>query len=136
MLRTSRPYSAITTVVEIAGETETTLVVGTEEDPVDHDDYITAVGSTLLHRNPYGSTHGAIAWAPRVRVTYTAADDEAERIGVLVLLCKLELNYQPGLQGEGAGPFNQQQANNSVWNYKLEREAILSTLDPPEPLFW
>lgn len=79
----SRPPSEITEVVERWGDTETTLSA---------DDYELIANWKRLNRLSTG-TNPTSFWGDRVKVTYTPVDQNDERKGVLVDLCKLEIEY-------------------------------------------
>lgn len=74
-------------------------------------------------------------WVGPVQVEYVAADDEAERQVVQIALVRLFLNHHPGSTSEQIGDWQETFAANSVFNYAIERDAILATLAPTGALF-
>lgn len=69
-----------------------------------------------------------VPWGRRTTVSYVSAASAARYIVTLVKLMKADLNYQPGLSGQGAGPWQESyQAN-----HQAERQAILEELRAPE----
>ena len=64
-------------------------------------------------------------------VVYTPTDDSAVRRTVLVQLCQLELNVQPGMAAQGAGPWSE-----TYGAYLRQRNELLRAIrsaDPPVP---
>ena len=114
----ARPASAITSIEELVGTTETTLAA---------DDYLLYPGAMLLERLQYG-TNPHSRWQGRVTTIYTAVDDAALRKAVQADLCQLDLNYKPGLAEETIGEWTERYANNSAWNIESERQTILARL--------
>lgn len=113
-----RRASEITGIVETDGTTDTTLA---------DDDYRLRADGVSLRRLTTG-TNVRTYWGGPVEVTYTPADDTADRKRVQSELVQLMLNYQPGRTEETVGAWAVKLASNSVWNSSLEREAILASL--------
>ena len=67
-------------------------------------------------------------WGEWTRVTYTPIDDSAVRRTVLVQLCQLELNVQPGMASQGAGPWSE-----SYGKYLRQRNELLRAIRPADP---
>lgn len=67
-------------------------------------------------------------WGERTVVTYTPADDSAIRRTVLVQLVQLELNVQPGMASQGAGPWSE-----SYGKYLRQRNELLRAIRPADP---
>jgi hypothetical protein len=65
-------------------------------------------------------------WADRVAVTYTPEHDAATRMAVQVGLIQLDLNYQPGMEQNTAGNWNEMFVN----DYEAERQRVLARLMP------
>lgn len=107
----SAPLS-VTTVTDILGTTETEL---------DADEYRIR-GGTLEKVTGY--------WGNRTVVEYVPEAEAAERIAVLVLLMKCDLNYEPGIFSQSGGGAFEQYGQNHL----AERARILDRLGP-EPLF-
>lgn len=113
-----RRASSIDTVVETISGTDTTLA---------EDDFRIRGDGVSVRRLPAG-TNDRLYWGDTISVTYTPADDEADRKRVQMELMKLDLSYEPGMTAEQIGSWLEQRANNSTWNAMLEREAILDSL--------
>ena len=109
---TTRPISAITSVIETVGTTDTTLAT---------DDYVQRHG-TQLERLDTG-TNARQRWGDRVKVTYTPVDTKNRRIMVFIRLIKLSIEYS-GLDSSKDGDFS-----SKTLTYDQEREKILSALD-------
>jgi hypothetical protein len=107
----SRPAASVVTVRELAGSDWTELTV---------DDDYTVNGGVLTRVDQ--------RWGRDVEVTYTPANDAAMRMSIQIQLVQLALNYEPHLVSEGGGSFSEQFAQNSVYNYELEKAAILAPL--------
>lgn len=119
LLRLSRPASAIVSVKERG------IVLGA-------DDY--RLTGQLLARTTDGS-HPARSWRNAIEVTYTPDVDEADRDRVAIALVQLDLNHQPGLTQREIGDWAETFASNSVFNYRIERDAILATLESRVGIF-
>jgi hypothetical protein len=65
-------------------------------------------------------------WGSRVAVTYTPADDDATRKAVQIALVQLDLNYEPGMEQQTAGNWNEM----FVGDYEAERRKVLARLAP------
>ena len=61
-------------------------------------------------------------------MTYTPFDDSAVRRTVLVQLCQLELNVQPGMAAQGAGPWSE-----TYGKYLRQRNELLRAIRPADP---
>jgi hypothetical protein len=61
-------------------------------------------------------------------VVYTPTDDSATRRAVLVQLCQLELNVQPGMASQGAGGWSE-----SYRTYLRQRDELLRAIRPADP---
>ncbi len=114
----ARPVDTVTSVTETLLNDSRTLATN---------DY--RIRGYLLERLITG-TNGRFRWWGDVTVVYTPIDDTALRDMVTIDLCKLALDYHPGLTAETIGSYSVQYGSNSVWNNAKEREAILSVLDP------
>jgi hypothetical protein len=110
----ARPIGTITSVTEHSGGVATML---------DATDY--RASGYVLSRLPNG-THPQWAWAHRVTVVYTPADDTSERERVQVELVKLDLSWAPGLVQQQIGTWSESYA--LPGSYEAERAAILATL--------
>lgn len=119
----SRPASAITTVVERYGSTDTTLAA---------DDYRLRGGGYVLERILYG-TNPRSTWRQLVTVTYTPVDDADLRVAVQLALVRLLINQNPGVTQEQIGAWLEQRTQSSVWNFGTEWDTILGQL-APEPM--
>lgn len=119
-LTVTRPIAAITTVTETLLNDSRVLAAG---------DYRTRYGGYLIERLITGP-NGRFRWWGDVTVVYTPVDDSALRASVQIDLCKLALDHHPGLTAETIGTYSAQFGANSVWNNALERDSILSVLDP------
>ena len=67
-------------------------------------------------------------WGERTTVTYTPTDDSAIRRTVLVQLVQLELNVQPGMAAQGAGPWSE-----TYGKYLRQRNELLRAIRPADP---
>lgn len=114
LLMLSRPAGSVTAIVE-RGAT------------VDADDY-ELIGSHTVRRL-------CRRWRGRIDVTYALALTDADRDRVALALVQLDLNYRPGVTGERLGDWQVTLAANSVFNYKIEREAVLESLFEPGAVF-
>jgi len=94
--------------------TETLLLEGVDEDYV--------LDGRLLRRfGAYWGHHTRITYIPRTTVT--------QRRGVLILLCQLEINVQPGQGFTGAATWQE-----TYKDYETEKQRLLWTLCSP-PVF-
>lgn len=71
---------------------------------------------------------GMALWGDRTVVTYTPIDDSAIRRTVLVQLVQLELNVQPGMASQGAGPWSE-----TYGKYLRQRNELLRAIRPADP---
>jgi hypothetical protein len=67
------------------------------------------------------------AWGEWTTVVYTPTDDSAVRRTVLVQLCQLELNVQPGMAAQGAGPWSE-----TYGAYLRQRNELLRAIRPAD----
>ena len=118
-----RPAVSISSITETWNETATTLAAN---------DYELLPGGLVLRRKS-GGTNSRTRWYGRVAVTYVPVDAESERQRVAYQLVQLDLNYAPGTTSEQIGQWMEQHQQSSVWNYRKEREAILSSLGSARP---
>jgi hypothetical protein len=109
----SRPAAEIVSVRDGGGTTWTDRAV---------DDDYTFVPTSILRR-----TIG-YRWLPWVEVTYIPANDAALRMHVQIRLVELALNQPAGIGQNSAGGFAEQYPANSVYNYEIQRQEILSVL--------
>jgi hypothetical protein len=110
LLRLRQLPTAVSAVVDLHGGVEDVL------DPSDY-----RVEERFLRR--LGST-----WGERTTVVYTPTDDSAVRRTVLVQLCQLELNVQPGMASQGAGGWTE-----SYGRYLRQRDELLRAIRPADP---
>jgi hypothetical protein len=111
LLRLHQVPASVSSVVDVHGGAESML--GPDEYRVE-DRYLRRLGTT--------------AWGERTVVTYTPTDDSAVRRTVLVQLCQLELNVQPGMASQGAGPWSE-----SYGTYLRGRNELLRAIRPADP---
>jgi hypothetical protein len=71
---------------------------------------------------------GERAWGEWTTVVYTPTDDSAVRRTALVQLCQLELNVQPGMAAQGAGPWSE-----TYGAYLRQRNELLRAIRPADP---
>ena len=109
-----RPYSAITSVTEHRGTTNTVL---------SEDDYRTWYGNRLLERLSLEATNPQANWGERVTVVYTPVDDDKQRIGATIDLVRLALQYT-ALKSQRAGDYS-----SSALDYDQERARIINRLN-------
>jgi len=93
------------------------------------DDYALRPGGRMLERKCDG-TNPRTTWRGYVDLAYANAITDAERDRVAIALVELDLNYQPGMTGERLGDHQVSFAANSVFNYGIERDTILDSLEP------
>jgi len=93
------------------------------------DDYQLRPSGRQVERLSDG-TNPASRWRGYVDLQYTNALADAERDRVAIALVQLDANYTPGVTGERLGDHQVTFAANSVFNYEIERAAILASLDP------
>lgn len=124
LLFLSRTAGSITEVIERYGD-----VLGLTDVTLDPTDYTLMPGGHYLRREWTG-IHRSDRWADNVIVRYAAQDDVAARIRVELELVQLELNHQPGLVMDAAGPV-QERYPIGTGDYREIREAILATLRTP-----
>jgi hypothetical protein len=103
--------TAVTGVVDIAGGIESGV------DPSD-----VRIEGRYLRRL------GMASWGERTVVTYTPTDDSAIRRTVLIQLVQLELNVQPGMASQGAGPWSE-----TYGKYLRQRNELLRAIRPADP---
>jgi hypothetical protein len=118
LIMLSRPALTIATIVEDARWSALTLA---------DDDYELSSSGQTLYRLSDGTNPGW-CWRGRVDVTYTPFDDTAERQRVQRALVMLDINYHSGLTSQQIGTWTETYAANSVFNYEIERAAILASL--------
>jgi hypothetical protein len=111
LLMLSRSAATVTSIIE----RKVTLAA---------DDYDLATPN-LLVRLATG-THPASCWRGRVEVTYPV-DDDSERDRIAAELVALDVTHKAGLTSIRIGEFAETYAANSVFNYEIEREAILAS---------
>lgn len=121
------PYRSVSAVVSI---TET---VGTTVTALAANDYRVWPGGRMIERLVTG-TNARGSWTGLVTIVYASDADIAQREAVQVLLVQQFLNYHPGLNSETIGSWTQQFTANSVFNWAIERDAILSTLGDRSPV--
>lgn len=117
----SRPITTMTTVIEDVDGESLTLA---------SDDYRFTVGGFVLERLSTG-TNPRSTWLGRVSTLYTPVADTSTRELVQIELCRIFINHHPGLTSQTIGDWSETFASNSVWNYAMERDAILAQLAPP-----
>lgn len=101
---------------------------------LDYTEYELVGGGKRLRRlNDAGDP---MNWVGRVEIEYAPYGDDAERDRVTIALVNLDLNAQPGLSGSTVGSWATLQSNNSAWNYRKEREALLASLRPVTVGVW
>jgi hypothetical protein len=110
LLRLHQVPVAVSAVVDVQGGVETEL--GPDEHRVE-DRYLRRLGTAR--------------WGERSVVSYTPTDDSAVRRTVLVQLCQLELNVQPGMASQGAGPWSE-----SYGKYLRGRNELLRAIRPAD----
>lgn len=98
---------------------------------LDADDFELRPGGRLVERKDDGPNPSS-RWRGYVDVVYANAIADAQRDRVAVALVQLDVNNQPGMTGERLGDHQVTFAANSVFNYEIEREAILSSLEHDE----
>ena len=116
-----RPAATITSITEFYNDP-----VGISGVILDSTDWRLLVSGTQLERWGYG-THPGDWWSDRVDLIYMPVDDTAERIRVLLKLCQLDINRNPGSSETRIGSYIEQQRGEP---YDDEREAILASLAP------
>lgn len=121
-----RPVSSIASITEFYNDP-----VGISGVVLDSTDYRLTSAGQILERWGYG-THPADWWSDRVDIVYSPVDDSADRIRVLIKLCQLDINRDPGTSETRIGPYMQQQRGEA---YDDEREAILASLSPAQLTF-
>jgi hypothetical protein len=119
-LTVTRPIASITSITETLLNDSRLLAAN---------DYRLRYGGYLIERMIIG-TNGRFRWWGDATVVYEPIDDSALRATVQIDLCRLAIDYHPGLTAETIGAWSQQFGSNSVWNNHKERESILSSLDP------
>lgn len=115
-----RPTDSVSSVSETIGTTTTTL---------NANDYRLRPDGYTLERLATG-TNPRWYWFGTIMVTSTPVGDDATRDEVAIDLCRLALNYNPGLTMEQVGSWTTQFVSSSIWNNAEEREAILGRLAP------
>jgi hypothetical protein len=103
--------AGVTSVTDIHGGVETEL------EPADY-----RIEERYLRRL------GSAPWGEWTRVTHIPVDDSAIRRTVLVQLVQLELNVQPGMASQGAGPWSE-----SYGKYLRQRNELLRVIRPADP---
>lgn len=97
---------------------------GTTDTELEEADFEIARGSYLARLKGY-------RWGSKTVVRYVPKDARASRRRVLVKLIQLDLNFEPGLGSQGAGPWNESYGE----KYDSARQSIMDTLAPAEELF-
>jgi hypothetical protein len=120
----ARPAASISSVVETAGWSDS---VGASDITLAADDYLVGAGEMLIERLITGTNPRSV-WGARVTTVYTPVDDDPIRAEVQIELCKLALNYTPGLAEETIGTWTERFTNNSAWSNQTERDSILERL--------
>lgn len=113
VISVSRRISAITSVTEREGTTDTVLAAN---------DYETWYGKVLARLTT--GTNPSDEWAGRVTVIYTPEDEAAMRRRVELDLVKLAIEYD-AIRSESAGDYAR-----TLPEYQQERDAILANLQP------
>jgi len=67
-------------------------------------------------------------WSDRVRIVYIPQDSAAARTELLIQLCKLSINSQPGMTFEGAATWQE-----TYRNYEAEKQSLIWAYCPPQP---
>ena len=111
LLRLHQAPSAITSVTDVVNGTESLL--GPSAYRLVEGRYLRRLGGT---------------WGEWTTVVYTPTDDSATRRTVLVQLCQLELNVQPGMASQGAGGWSE-----SYRTYLRQRDELLRAVRPADP---
>lgn len=111
LLRLRQVPTAITSVTDATGTSETVLDA-----------------SAYRVEDRYLRRLGGRAWGDRTTVTYTPFDDSATRRTVLIGLVALEVNFQPGMASQGAGPWSE-----TYSRYLRQRDELLSVLPAADP---
>jgi hypothetical protein len=105
--------------------------VAERDDTLAADDYELLAGGNILRRLNTG-TYPERSWRGPIRVTYTRRFAEATKEVVQVALVQMDINYQPGLEQNTAGNWNEM----FVADYRAERQKILSRLNGPTQVVW
>ena len=120
--RASRSHAgrpSITSIVERRSGTDTTLAA---------DDYRIRASGYVLERIS-GGTNSRSSWNDLVTVTYVPVSDVAERIRVLIALCKLDLAHEPGLASRTVVDWTESYGGSG--GYLAERGSMLASLRQP-----
>jgi hypothetical protein len=111
LLRLRQAPAAVSSVVDIHGDVESEL------EPTAY-----RIEERYLRRL------GGAVWGQWTRVTHVPVDDSAVRRTVLIQLVQLELNVQPGMASQGAGPWTE-----SYGKYLRQRNELLRAIRPADP---
>jgi hypothetical protein len=109
MITLKQPARSITLVTDTFGSTDTEL---------EAEDYL--VDGRTVYRL------GGFFWGNRTTVEYISDASAAEYIMTLVKLMQCDLNHQPGMSSQSAGPWQESYSG----NHQDERQAILELLRP------
>jgi hypothetical protein len=101
-----------------------------DDDTLATDDY-ELIGNQLVRRLNSG-TNPRRSWRSPVRATYSRMTNEATKEIVQVALVQMDINYQPGIQQNSAGSWNE----SFVGDYTTERRRILARLSGPASTVW
>lgn len=72
-------------------------------------------------------------WGDRTVVEYIPKNSLARRIATLIQLCKLSMNFEPGLHSSSAGPTEERYTSGMGWgDFLTQRTEILRSLKEPE----
>lgn len=114
-----RSVVTVTEIVEVIGETETTLAV---------DDYRVLMNGRIIERRNDG-TNPRWTWGDRVEVTYDAVDETVRIDRVTIDLVKLAIAYSGYASQQGP------EVGERVLDYRAEREKLLGSLASGGRLF-
>lgn len=123
----SRVTGSITSITETVGDTVTEL---------DPDDWLLRSDGVSIERLSNGTNSpswwGGVpgGWSGRVTVSYTPADDLADRKRVQVGLMRLEINQAQGATSFTIGGYSESGGSASGLTYLQSREALLASLLP------
>lgn len=117
---TSRRVSSVTSIVETAGSSTTTL---------SGDDW--RLRSAYVVERLSTGTNPRWRWSDLVTIVYLPVDDEATRKVVQLELVKLEIAFTPGLAAETVGAWTQQYVTSGSAPLDEQRAAVLSRLADP-----
>lgn len=109
LLRLKQKIGEIISVTDTSGDTDTELVVEAENE-----------GDWRV-RGDYLERADGYIWGERTTVVYVPADGRFKRRQALVKLVQLELNFQPGMSSQQAGPWAERYAK-----YAADKSMILN----------